>query len=58
MDRVSTNPQSHAAVYLDVHKAVVARFPYLLIYREEGGELVVISVFHTSRDPAAWRSRV
>jgi hypothetical protein len=33
-------------------------FPYIVLYREDQGELVVVSVFHTSRDPADWQSRV
>lgn len=55
---VSANPRMHGVVHKDVRKAVVARFPYIVLYREEAGELVVISVFHTSRDPADWQSRV
>ena len=38
-------------------KAVVSRFPYVVLYREEAGEVVVISVFHTARDPSIWQSR-
>ena len=56
-DRIAANPALHAKVYHDVRKAVVARFPYLVLYREEPGEVLVISVFHTSRDPAVWQSR-
>ncbi len=56
--RIAVNPKLHAAVYNDVRKAVVARFPYVVLYREEAGVLIVISVFHTSRNPAVWKSRV
>ena len=52
------SPRLHAAVYGDVRKAVVTRFPCVVIYREDAGEVVIIAVFHTSRDPSVWQSRV
>lgn len=58
LDRVAANPRIHAAVYGDVRKAKVNRFPYVVIYREEPGEVVVIALFHTSRNPRIWQSRV
>ena len=33
------------------------RFPYLLIYRIAGPELIVVAVAHTSRKPGYWRRR-
>jgi plasmid stabilization system protein ParE len=58
LDRVAANPRLHAVVYQDVRKAVVSRFPYVVLYREEPGEVLVVAVFHTSRDPADWQARV
>jgi hypothetical protein len=58
MDRISANPGLHAAIYQDVRKAAVKRFPHVVLYREEPGEVVVIAVFHTARDPSIWQSRV
>jgi toxin ParE1/3/4 len=58
LNRIAATPRLHAPVYQDVRKAVVRRFPYIVLYREEPGEVIVISVFHTSRDPTAWQSRV
>jgi plasmid stabilization system protein ParE len=56
--RIAANPRLHAVVYRDVRKAVVKRFPYIVLYREDAGEVIVVSVFHTSRDPADWQTRV
>jgi toxin ParE1/3/4 len=58
LQRIAANPKLHAAVYQDVRKAVVRRFPYIVLYREDAGEVIVISVFHTSRDPSVWQSRI
>ncbi len=57
LNRIAANPQMYAAVYGDVRKAAVTRFPYIVLYREEPGEVIVISVFHTARDPSVWQSR-
>jgi toxin ParE1/3/4 len=58
LNRIAANPQLHATVYGDVRKAVVTQFPYVVLYREDGGEVIVIAVFHTARDPSIWQSRV
>lgn len=57
LSRIADNPQLHPAVYGDVRKARVSRFPYVVLYRAEPGEIIVISVFHTARDPSIWQSR-
>jgi plasmid stabilization system protein ParE len=56
--RIAENPKMHAVVLEDTRKAVVRGFPYCIYYREDGENVVVISVFHTSRDPAEWQRRV
>lgn len=56
--RISKQPRLHAKVYKDVRKAVVKRFPYIVLYQEEPTEILVIAVFNTSRDPKEWQSRV
>jgi toxin ParE1/3/4 len=56
--RIAANPQLHATVYQDVRKAVVQKLPYVMLYKEEAGEVVVIAVFHTARDPVIWQGRV
>jgi plasmid stabilization system protein ParE len=58
LQRISANPKIHGTVYQDVRKAVVKQFPYVVLYREDQGEVVVVSVFHTARDPSIWQSRV
>lgn len=45
-------------MYKDARRAVVKRFPYVVIYQEMPTEVLVISVFHTSRDPKEWQRRI
>ena len=56
--RISSNPELHPKIYRDLRKAVVAKFPYIVIYRETSTEVLIVSVFHTSRNPSIWKSRV
>lgn len=55
--RIGAQPRAHAVVYKDVRRALVRGFPYCVYYAEEPQQVVVISVFHTSRDPAIWQGR-
>lgn len=56
-DRIAANPRMHGAVLRDIRKAVVKGFPYCVYYRERPSGVVVLSVFHTSRDPKIWQAR-
>jgi toxin ParE1/3/4 len=55
--RIAAHPRAHAVVYKGVRKAVVLGFSYCVYYFAEPQQVVVISVFHTSRDPAVWQGR-
>jgi plasmid stabilization system protein ParE len=57
LDRIADQPQLYAEVFQDVREAPVAGYSYGVYYREEAGQLVVLAVFHTSRDPSIWQSR-
>ncbi len=51
-------PERYPIVDASIRKAVLRRFPYLLLYRATDEEVVVISCFHTRRDPREWRERL
>ncbi len=57
LDSASVNPSRHPRVFDEVREGLVQGFPYCVYYREERGNLLVIGVFHTSRDPSIWQSR-
>lgn len=58
LDAISAHPNQFAAVLRDVREAPLSRFPYCLYYRAKHGLIVVISVFHTARDPSNWQDRI
>ncbi len=37
-------------------EALVAKFPYLIIYQINDNKIVVYSVFHTSQNPESWQN--
>jgi plasmid stabilization system protein ParE len=56
-DRIAANPLIHPAVFTDIHKAVVRRFPFAVFYRPHPDRVEVVAVFHSSRDPSIWQGR-
>jgi plasmid stabilization system protein ParE len=53
---IRASPEARAVVRPpDVRRALVTRFPYAVFFRVVEGNVRVISVFHTSRDPANWQ---
>lgn len=57
LDQMSAQPGFYPQVFQDVREALVSGYPYCVYYREEPGQVVVLSVFHTSRDPSIWQGR-
>ena len=41
----------------DVREAPVSGFPYCVYYRVRSNKLIVVAVYHQSRDPSGWRGR-
>ncbi len=58
VQRMSAIPHQFPAIYKDVRRALLRRFPYALMFVIEADETVtVVACFHGSRDPAHWRAR-
>ena len=53
----SEQPLQFAVVREDIRRVVAYRFPYSIYFRAEKHCIVVLAVFHGSRDPAIWKSR-
>ena len=50
-------PDLYAIVYRNVRRVTVRRFPFSIYFQAEARRIVVLAVFHGSRDPAIWRGR-
>jgi len=57
INSAALNPDRHPRVFADVHEGLVSGFPYCVYYRQEHGRILVIGIFHASRDPSIWQSR-
>ena len=51
------HPYLFDTVHHDIRRVVVNRFPYSIYYREESDRIVVLAIFHASRDPSVWQQR-
>lgn len=58
LDRIESLPEVYELVFEDVRRAIVRRFPYLVLYKVESSQIVVLAVFHSKRDPQDWQDRV
>ena len=58
LSRISLQPRQYVLVHEHVRKAVVKRFPFVVLFRLKPTEIIVIAVFHTMRSPSDWLSRV
>jgi plasmid stabilization system protein ParE len=57
LDRICQMPESYPAVYRDVRRTVVQRFPYIVYYRIVSSRVIITAVFHGRRNPKAWQTR-
>jgi plasmid stabilization system protein ParE len=61
MDRcvslASESPLQYAIIRDDIRRVIANRFPYSIYFRAEQARIVVLAVFHSSRDPAIWQRR-
>lgn len=51
LNLIERNPMLFPIDFDEYRKATVKRFPYLVIYFTANNDVVVTSVFHTSRNP-------
>ncbi len=54
---ISQTPNAFAKVEGEARKAVLRRFPYIVIFIVKDESLVILAIFHTSRSPMEWMTR-
>jgi plasmid stabilization system protein ParE len=55
--RIAANPDWFPKVRGEVRRAVVRRFPFVIHFLIEKERIVILSVFHTSREPEQLKLR-
>ena len=56
--RLAATPLIYPAVYRNIRRAVLHRFPYLVWYRVEGLVVTVLACTHAKADPNRLRARL
>jgi len=57
LERIGEMPELYAVLRRDTRRAMLGRFPYSLLYRLVGDEVIVVACFHGKRDPRRWHDR-
>ena len=58
-DKIENNPYMFPVVQgSKVRRALIDDFPYIVVFSVENDSILVLSIFHTSRNPIIWRGRI
>jgi plasmid stabilization system protein ParE len=59
VSRIETNPEIGTALSADsrTRRALVAGFPYQVVYRLRPAEIVIVAIAHLKRRPGYWKNR-
>ena len=57
IDSLERNPRLFPAVHRHMRRALVRRFPYQILYEIEIDEIIIYAIYHSARDPEAWKRR-
>src|SRR5665213_1932933 len=55
---IQEQPEQYQVVYRQTRRAQLDGFPYAIFYNLTEREILVVSCFHTSRNPKEWRDRL
>jgi plasmid stabilization system protein ParE len=57
VERMTANPLQFPLLFQNIRRALIRRFPYMLLFTIDGDALTVMACFHASRDPCRWQER-
>ena len=55
---ISSNPDAWQVVHGRIHRRLVVRFPYALLYRIDINEIAILAIMHLHRRPLYWMNRL
>jgi toxin ParE1/3/4 len=50
-DLILENPKAFPIIQSPIRKVVLKRFPFVILYSVENNVIIILHVFHTSRNP-------
>jgi len=57
-DAISYAPSTWVTFEYGFRRYILTRFPFSVVYKEEGKEVYIIAVMHNCRNPEYWKDRV
>jgi len=57
MERIISFPSAWPEVDTEIHRCLVRRFPYGILYESISSEIRVLAVMHLHRSPTYWKHR-
>jgi toxin ParE1/3/4 len=57
-ERIRRTPGLYGKVFQDLRLALLRRFPFAVVYRDDEDQITVVAVYYTRRDPRGWQGRV
>lgn len=57
LEKIARNPKQYPIVHKNIRRGLIRRFPYGIFYLIADNRIVVLAVFHCSRDPKQWKHR-
>jgi len=58
VQRAIAYPHAWMILEGEVRRSLVRRFPYGVLYSEEGDGILIVAVMHLHREPGYWKGRV
>ena len=56
LEVIAAQPDRYPFLIRDIRHAPTNRFPFCVCYRVTSRQIVIISIYHTARDPSVWEN--
>lgn len=57
LDKIGEDTLQYAIALRDIREAIVSKFPFAIYFRAKADRVVIMAVFHCSRNPSDWQGR-
>ena len=55
---ITEHPERWPAIRFNIQRRLIHRFPYVILYRNDSEEIIVLAVMHLHRHPNYWINRI